>query len=501
MKSFLKKQSNKNKVLLYTLIISFIIFSITPLSGDDWGNYLTGQRGMNAIINTAVSMYKTWEGRFISRIFISFLTYHKWIWNLLNAILTTLLVSTMYKYQKKENIQSLLTIILGLLLVNIPFSSQVYLWLAGNITYFFPSVIVLSTITYILKFKDMKEKIWISILTSIISFFIPMFVENIGCAYVFGLFIILIYNYSKHKKISISLLIMLVLSASGLLIMLLSPGSQLRMTENIEFMNMNIFEKIFRNIPNFIRYSFTKNIFILILMLIPTNKYLLDKLKNKKYKISIIILFNLIPCLSILQNWKHMIPIGINIKYSGIFLTSNWYYIFYWILFIIIYFLSIIKYVNDKNKEHLIILFLIGISSMGVMFFTPVWGERVSALYIFIIILSSTRIISEFNNSNKIIKILPIILIFILCINLGYSIANKIFDTRRESYIKEQLENNENTIYIYYSGISSLWNYTPFEEYHVNTFKKYYKIEETIKLEVKYLSKIEYIKYLLKGKI
>jgi hypothetical protein len=295
---------------------------------------------------------------------------------------------------------------------------------------------------------------------------------------------------------------MLLLSTTGLIMMLLSPGSQLRMSQNIDFANMNTFEKIFRNIPNFIKYGFTKNIFILIMMLIPTNKYLIDTLKSKKYKLIIILLFNIIPILSIIQNWHHMIPIGIDNNYNGFFLTTNWYYIFYWISFLIIYLLSIIKYTKDKkNKEHIIILFLIGISSMGVMFFTPTWGERVTALYIFIIILSSTRIISEFNINIKVIKTIPILLFFTISINSGYSVANKIFDIRRESDIKEQLKNNEKTIYIYYSGIASLWNYTPFEEYHINTFKRYYQIEEKRQLKHKFLSKVEYIKYLLKGKI
>jgi Kef-type K+ transport system membrane component KefB len=117
---------------------------------------------------------------------------------------------------------------------------------------------------------------------------------------------------------------------------------------NQEFLNMNLFEKLFRNIPNFIKYTFTKNIFILIIMLLPTNKYLSEYLKNKKNKNILLIIFNIIPILSIIQNWHHMIPIGINNNYNGIFLTTNWYYIFYWIFFIIIYLLSLIKYIKKR---------------------------------------------------------------------------------------------------------------------------------------------------------
>ena len=129
----------------------------------------------------------------------------------------------------------------------------------------------------------------------------------------------------------------------------LSPGSQIRMKLNNDFNNMNLFEKIWFNIPNFIKYAFTKNIFILMLMMIPVNKYLIDYLKNKKYKKIIILLFNIIPIITIILNSIYMLPVGVNMNYNGIFRTSNWYYIFYWIVFFIIYVFALFKYIRVKK--------------------------------------------------------------------------------------------------------------------------------------------------------
>ena len=51
--------------------------------------------------------------------------------------------------------------------------------------------------------------------------------------------------------------------------MLMSPGSAYRkLIENIDFNNLSLFGKIKYNIPNFFLYTFTKNPYLIILMLI-----------------------------------------------------------------------------------------------------------------------------------------------------------------------------------------------------------------------------------------
>ena len=172
MAGFIKKMNTKNKILLCVFIFSLIIFTITPIAGDDWGNYLVGKNGIIASVNNATVMYKTWEGRFISRVLISFLTYNKWLWNILNATLITLLVSTIYRYLKDKNNKTILLIpILGLLLVNVTFSSQCYLWLAGNITYFFPIPLLLLYFYFI--FSNKKDNRLI-VLFSILNLIAPI---------------------------------------------------------------------------------------------------------------------------------------------------------------------------------------------------------------------------------------------------------------------------------------------------------------------------------------
>ena len=66
-----------------------VIFFLSPLSGDDWGNYIVGSEGVRYSLEVAVELYFNWEGRFISRVLINIFTYHKWLWNIINALVIT----------------------------------------------------------------------------------------------------------------------------------------------------------------------------------------------------------------------------------------------------------------------------------------------------------------------------------------------------------------------------------------------------------------------------
>ena len=79
----------KKKIFFKCIFIFFlIIFFLSPISGDDWGNYIEGSRGLYKSITEAIGMYFSWEGRFISRVLINILTYHKVLWNIVNSFNT-----------------------------------------------------------------------------------------------------------------------------------------------------------------------------------------------------------------------------------------------------------------------------------------------------------------------------------------------------------------------------------------------------------------------------
>lgn len=496
--SHIKKLSISKKILLITSIFLLLLFFLTPINGDDWGNYLVGKKGLLAGLKNAAEMYYSWEGRFISRLLIDILTYHKWLWNILNTTIVISFITICHKFiTQKNKIYYLIPIFLLFTCSNY-FYTQCYLWVAGNITYLIPSILTIIVVYYL--YKNIKNNLSIleSIVLIVLSIIIPMFVENIGCAYVVAILLMNIYYYLENKKISFIQIIMLLLSIISLIIMLKSPGSASRMQIYPEFENMSLSGKIFYNIPNFISYTFGKNAIILLFVLILINKMLISKLKNIKYKNIILIIFNIIPTLSILENILYIMPLNININYS-ILNTSNWYYLLYWFIFTLLWFYTIIYFIKDKKEKiFFIILLLVGFISTGVMLLTPVWGERVTALYILINILIITRISNNvlvFKGTLRNLFLTLVIISYIAIITCG--IINRVFDIRRENTINKQI--NSDTIIVPVNKLQTLWNYNPWDEYHISSFKNYYNIDSSKELTLKILSAEEYIKYLIRG--
>lgn len=489
MKEFFKDK----KALIIIFIFLLLVFTLTPITGDDWGNYLVGQKGLSYIWNHTVSMYFTWEGRFISRLLISFMTYHKWLWNIINAFCLTSFIYICYKFINSREKTNYLIPIFLLLTVSNTFYTQVYLWVAGNITYLIPSI--LSLMVFYLLSKDSYSLIK-RITLLFFSIIIPMFVENIGCAYVSMIFIYLIYEYARKKKISLQILFMFLLSAISLILMLKSPGSMIRMQANTTFSDMRLLEKILTNIPEFIKYAFSRNSVILLFMLILINKMLLSKLKNNRLKYLLALIFDIIPIITIITNIGSLFPLNIG-SYLNINVGNMAIY-FYWVIFALMWIFTVMHFIKEKKEKYFFLILLLGAYiSLGVMLLTPVWGDRVSALYTLINILIIAKIWSDNLVLNKLAKkIFVILTIICIFITVSYTIINVTFSLRRKSSINNQI-NNE-VIYIPVNKLETLWNFNPWDEYHLGTFKSYYKIEDK-QTEYKEFTFNEYIDYLIKG--
>lgn len=498
-KTFIKE---RKKTIFFLLLFTMLLY-FTPISGDDWGNYIVGKAGIHTSYKTAVGMYYSWEGRFVSRLLLFFLTYHKILWSFLNSLLILMFISICYKFinSDKKKLCYIIPILL-LLTVNNNFFTQCYLWIAGNVTYLFPSILSIIVIYNIYKYTNevgnhcRKSIILKYILLIFFSIIIPMFVENVGCAYVFALFLLIIYYYIINKKISFPLIISLLVSSISLVVMLKSPGSAIRMLSEPDFADMGLFSKIFYNIPNFLRYSFFRNTFLLIGILMIVNKMIRDKYGSSRKVILLQIIFNLIPIITIIEGLIYIFPIDCKLDF-GVFNTFNWYYIFYWVIFIFAWFYSIVYFVKNKRECYfLILLLVVAFVSISVMLLTPTWGERVSALFVLINILIVTKLFSDIYKENKLRDKL-IFMVFILgIVRMGmYCYINISFDIHRTNTINEQLSSGKEVIVIPNNKLATLWNYTPFTEYHMGTFKKYFEMEEK-ETEIKIFTIKEYLTYL-----
>ena len=177
------------KYFLLTLFFMFILF-LSPISGDDWGNYIEGSQGIRHIFGNAIGMYFDWEGRFISRILINLFTYHKILWNIVNSLMIVGIIYYTVNIINPKNKKLVFTLsTLVVLMMNIFTFSQVVVWVAGNITYLFVIPMMLYYFYQILRDnKCTKLKFSIHVFLNII---IPMFVEHMAVTLVIGNILIL----------------------------------------------------------------------------------------------------------------------------------------------------------------------------------------------------------------------------------------------------------------------------------------------------------------------
>ena len=164
-----------NKIYVGLFLFFTFIFFLSPISGDDWGNYLEGAQGFHHMIGQSIGMYFTWEGRLVSRIFINILTYNKWLWNIVNAIVVVGIIYYINKICKFKNKTTMLILVIStILFMNVFTFSQVVTWLAGNITYLFVMPLLLMYFYILYYHKDSSK--YNNILLVILNIIIPMFI-------------------------------------------------------------------------------------------------------------------------------------------------------------------------------------------------------------------------------------------------------------------------------------------------------------------------------------
>lgn len=470
-----EKVKSNNKIYTGIFLFLLLIFFLSPISGDDWGNHLEGIQGPYHMISQAVGMWFTWEGRFISRLLINVLTCNKWLWNIINSLAIVGIIHYIEKIVKFKNKKtSILLVFASILFMNIFTFSQTVTWLAGNITYLFAIPLILLYFYIIYSNKD-NNKIN-NILLVLLNIIIPMFVEHMAILLILLNIYFIVKDYLKNKKINKKLIVLLFISIISFATMYFSPGNAIRSSmENLEFNKLSLFGKIMYNIPNLIFYTYRINYFLIILLIIGNVLLIKKNIKN----IFIRILLYLLEIGSILFTVLYLLN-NFNITTFNIS-DTNIFVIIYFVLLTVINFILLIK-----NKDELpIVFYSMGIISNGVMLLSPTWGYRTSlATYLFLSI-AYLIIIDKYLKKNKFIEISTIIItilgmLFYLVFYISIYRVNKV----NEKIIKEANKSNEEEIeLIAYPGFAPC-NINPTNEYHLKRFKEYYKIKENVKINI-----------------
>ena len=469
-----EKIKSNNKIYIGIFLFLLLVFFLSPISGDDWGNHLEGIQGFHHMISQAVGMWFTWEGRFISRVLINILTCNKWLWNITNAIVIVGIINYVEKLVKFKNKKIMLLLLFStILFMNIFTFSQTVTWIAGNITYLF--VIPLILIYLYIIYNDNYNK-FTNVLLVILNIIIPMFVEHMAILLILLNIYFIVNDYTKNKKINKKLIIFLLISIISFGLMYFSPGNTIRKgMENLEFNKLSLFGKIMYNIPNLVFYTYRINYFLIILLVIGNFILIKKHIQNKLLRITL----HLIELISILFTGIYLLN-NFNINTINIS-DNNIFVIIYFVLLTIINFILLIK-----NKDKLpIIFYSMGIISNGVMLMSPTWGYRTSlATYLFLSICYLI-IIDKYLKKNNLIKTINILITLIgMLFYLVFYISIYRTNLANEKMIKDAIKNNTNRIeLIAYPGFAPC-NINPTNEYHLKRFKEYYHIKDDVEIVI-----------------
>ena len=482
------KVEKREVILLCSIFLFFCaIFFFVPITGDDWYNYVVGKKGVVSNIQQAISMYFSWEGRLVSRIFIYLLTPHRFIYSILTSFLITLLCYFIaHFYQTKYKFFIYFVTVFFLLTLENTMWTQSFLWVAGSITYLFPCVLLIGYFYFYVHYiQNKKHFCWYHYFVScLFSFFVTMFVENLAFTYVLFHFLLFFYHYYKTKKVDRYLAFNGISSFIGAFLMLISPGSRARMAlDDTVFHQLSLIGKIKFNVPNFLHYTFLCNIPFLLLAFV-LMLYLCRNLKKFRvfasFLVSIFFLFFIIT----LVLYQFHIS-----NFLWDFCFRHIYFLVFLISVFILFFIFLLFQTLPWSKLKLFFFsLLIGLSSNFIMLLSPVWGGRVGLFTVLVLFFTFFYFFLNFLEKQKSSFpsfVLPTCFVFLFGFMLFiffqyYQVFQ--FTLLRQESITKQLEKDTPYITIYTMSKPLLWGVDPYDDFHVEYFKKYYHIPDDKKL-------------------
>lgn len=472
MKEKIEKISFKYKVTIFTFFLFLIIGALSPLSGEDWKSYVIGKSGIiECFKNINIS-----DGRIISGFLINFFSYNKILFDICFALLISnfikmcndLIGTVKSKY-------FYLYPLIGILIVSSFMFSYNYVSVTTTITYTFPTILFFMYFYLLLQDEELKTKTLIKLF--LIAIYISLSSIHMALSFFIANLVYFVVNIKKQKSVKYFSLVITELVAIIISISKIDNG----------IISVSLNDSL-GNIPYLIENVFSNNILIIIVGAIPINYYLNEKLKNNLYGRVVITLFDLILMFSLCYNFFSYSPVNLNLilsKYNGIFATENWYYIFYYITYLVLFFLSINHYIkNKKLKSTLNIYYLSSIILILFLLVSPIFDKGNIIFIMFTIVMISCVLAKEMDTRMypRIIKAVVSLLIIYYVSMFGII---KYIDYTRGNYIKEQLSVNEKNIEVKANPLYLVWRYNP-DYFQERDFKMFYDIPEEDTLEVKY---------------
>lgn len=486
MKEKLENINFKYKVTTFTFLLFLVIGALSPISGADWKSYVIGKEGLSSSINNIDIL----DGRIVSGFLINFFSYNKILFDVCFALLMSQFVKICNDIMGSAKTRYLyLYPLIGLLLVSVFTFSYNYISVSTTITYTFPAILFFLYFYILLKNDKLKIPTFIELL--IYALFICLSSVHMAIAFFIVNFIYFVIDNKKENHLQHFIILVV---------------SFLSIIFSLALLNNNLFYSDFNDIKNnitlLIDNVFSKNIVLIILGAIPINMFLYEKLKDNTYVRVVITLFDLILIFSLSYNFFNYSPVNLNLvlsKYNGIFATENWYYIFYFITYIVLFIISMNYYIKNRKVKKVFNIFMIAsIIMMIFLLISPLFD--VGNIILFVLsVLFITCVLAKEMNTKVFVKIVKATIIVLSVYYLSIFAIIKYIDVTRSDYINEQLGYDVPIIEVKANPTYYIWRYNPVDYFQIKDFKEYYNIPNDKSLDVKYFGLFEKVEKRIKN--
>lgn len=478
MSSILKKE---NTIYIAFFVFLLLLCFLFPYTNDDW------TWGSSMGLNLLFSGFDNYNGRWVGNILAIILTRSTILKTIVMAAVLTGIVILICKIVNKKNFLLPFLAIPLILGMKSGIWSQGFAWTSGFVNY---SVSIFLILIYVYLNKNLfsKEKINFTyksvIPLTFLGFSLSLIMENITIYNIILAISILIFTYTKQKKIFVSQICYLIGSIAGTILMF-SNSAYLSIFNNTDsyrsVASNGIFDTAFTNYFNVITNNLLFKNIILIIAISILILLIVKKIKHKTKVQSIIALiiflyplYSLLTC--IFPSWQPLL------KYTIYF---NGLVTFLYAISLLIFPIIFIKDKYKKNRLIFIIL-SIGLITGVLLFVSPVGFRNFFPTYI-LLVLYAICLFEEIEikkiNVNYIkrgLSIFSVVLgLYLLSI---YAYVFKC-DIERTNSVKEAVQNNNKIIY--FEGLpynDYVWLSSPLNEKIEYEIKYFYDIPFSTKV-------------------
>lgn len=474
MKERLKILDYKYSVITLVFFFILLISLIAPLSGNDWVFF---NHGKSSILDSILTFN---NGGLISDYLAKVFVNNKGIFAIFFAFLMAYLYNLLTPlFGKVENKYHYLLLPFFILILGIETFSYNLISVTGTVCFTIPSILIIIYFLCLYRIGNDKYRITDYIVLALIITYISLSTIHLAIAFLITNAIYYAYRVITYKEFP-KLYVILILFQ-----IVLSLTSLVFIDKSLLPSSMN---SIIENIPKYLNISFSKNILLFIAGLIPINKYLNEKLGKFSYKRAIIVLFSLVPILSLLYNFFNYSPVNLNLvinKYNGIFATENWYFLIYFIIYMILYVISILYFIKrKKSRMYILTLLLTGVVVSTFKIFSPDYMDGSNILFVLTFAISLSVVLKEMEY--KLNKVFAVVVLALCAYYLSLVGMSKYIDVTREEYVKEQVEAKFTVIEVKSNPFYIIYRYNPVTPFQMRDYKKYAELKDDMKIEIKY---------------